>query len=102
MYIKNIKLKNFRNYIEQEITLQNGINLFYGNNAQGKTNIIESIPSVNTEIIKQILAGDFFNTKAPVNETIPPKNGRKSTNNIKTVDKSILINHTLHYFRNNL
>lgn len=43
MYIENIKLKNFRNYIEQEITLQNGINLFYGNNAQGKTNIIESI-----------------------------------------------------------
>lgn len=43
MYIKNIKLKNFRNYKEQEIKLENGINLFYGNNAQGKTNIIESV-----------------------------------------------------------
>lgn len=43
MYIKNIKLKNFRNYKEQEINLENGINLFYGNNAQGKTNIIESV-----------------------------------------------------------
>ena len=43
MFIEEIKLKNFRNYIEQEIKLNNGINLFYGNNAQGKTNIIESI-----------------------------------------------------------
>ena len=43
MYIEEIKLKNFRNYNEQIIKLQNGINLFYGKNAQGKTNIIESI-----------------------------------------------------------
>lgn len=43
MYIKKIKLKNFRNYKEQEVDLNNGINLFFGNNAQGKTNIIESI-----------------------------------------------------------
>jgi len=43
MYINEIKLKNFRNYNNQEIKLKNGINLFYGNNAQGKTNIIESI-----------------------------------------------------------
>ena len=43
MYIDEIKLKNFRNYNNQEIKLKNGINLFYGNNAQGKTNIIESI-----------------------------------------------------------
>ena len=43
MYIDKIKLKNFRNYKEQEIKLKDGINLFYGNNAQGKTNIIESV-----------------------------------------------------------
>ena len=43
MYINEIKLKKFRNYNNQEIKLKNGINLFYGNNAQGKTNIIESI-----------------------------------------------------------
>ena len=43
MYIEEIKLKNFRNYNNQEIKLKNGINLFFGNNAQGKTNIIESI-----------------------------------------------------------
>lgn len=43
MYIKKIKLKNFRNYEEQEINLNKNINIFYGDNAQGKTNILESI-----------------------------------------------------------
>ena len=43
MYIKEIYLKNFRNYEDQTIKLKEGINLFFGNNAQGKTNIIESI-----------------------------------------------------------
>ena len=43
MYIKKIKLKNFRNYEEQEINFNKNINIFYGDNAQGKTNILESI-----------------------------------------------------------
>lgn len=43
MYIKNIKLYNFRNYSNQIIELRNGINLFVGDNAQGKTNILEAV-----------------------------------------------------------
>ena len=43
MNIKKIKLKNFRNYTEQEIELNPHINVFYGDNAQGKTNILEAI-----------------------------------------------------------
>ena len=43
MWIKKIKIKNFRNYINEEINLEKNINIFYGENAQGKTNIIESI-----------------------------------------------------------
>ena len=43
MYIKNIKLNNFRNYKNQEIKLEKNTNVFLGDNAQGKTNIIESI-----------------------------------------------------------
>lgn len=43
MYIEKIKLDNFRNYKKQEILLNKNINVFYGENAQGKTNIIESI-----------------------------------------------------------
>ena len=43
MWIKNIKIKNFRNYEQEEIKLEKNINIFYGKNAQGKTNIIEAI-----------------------------------------------------------
>ena len=43
MKIENIKLTNFRNYKTQEINLIPGINLFVGDNANGKTNIIESV-----------------------------------------------------------
>lgn len=43
MNIKKIKLEHFRNYQNQEIEFNPGINIFYGDNAQGKTNIIESI-----------------------------------------------------------
>ena len=43
MWIKNIKINNFRNYKKEEIDLEKNINVFYGENAQGKTNIIESI-----------------------------------------------------------
>ena len=43
MYIKKILLTNFRNYNKQEIEFNNKINIFYGDNAQGKTNIIEAI-----------------------------------------------------------
>lgn len=43
MYIEKINLTNFRNYEKQEILLDKNINIFYGNNAQGKTNILESI-----------------------------------------------------------
>ena len=41
MYIDNIKIQNFRNYEYQEINLENKINIFYGDNAQGKTNIFK-------------------------------------------------------------
>ena len=43
MYINKIKLHNFRNYEEQEIKLNKNINVIYGDNAQGKTNILEAI-----------------------------------------------------------
>ncbi|MBO5141878.1 MAG: DNA replication/repair protein RecF [Clostridia bacterium] len=43
MFIKEIYLKNFRNYEEQKIELNENVNVFYGNNAQGKTNILEAL-----------------------------------------------------------
>lgn len=43
MYIKKIKLENFRNYYLQEIEFNKKINNIFGDNAQGKTNILEAI-----------------------------------------------------------
>lgn len=43
MLITNLKIKNFRNYEELNLNFDKKINIFYGNNAQGKTNIIEAI-----------------------------------------------------------
>ena len=43
MWIKEIEIKNFRNYEYEKIELNKNINIFYGENAQGKTNIIEAI-----------------------------------------------------------
>lgn len=43
MLISDIELQNFRNYNYEKIELNPNINIFYGDNAQGKTNIIESI-----------------------------------------------------------
>ena len=43
MEINSLKLKNFRNYDSLDIELSKGLNIFIGNNAQGKSNILESI-----------------------------------------------------------
>ena len=42
MIIKSIELKNFRNYEDLNIKFDSGTNILYGDNAQGKTNILES------------------------------------------------------------
>lgn len=43
MYVKNISLVNYRNYSNLNIELNKNVNVFVGDNAQGKTNIVESI-----------------------------------------------------------
>ena len=43
MYIEFLDLQNFRNYERQTIRLHRGVNIFYGKNAQGKTNILEAV-----------------------------------------------------------
>ena len=42
MIIKSIELSNFRNYESLSIQFDNGTNILYGDNAQGKTNILEA------------------------------------------------------------
>lgn len=43
MIVKSLALSDFRNYDLQELSFHHGINIFYGDNAQGKTNILEGI-----------------------------------------------------------
>ena len=80
MYIKEVYLKNFRNYKEEKIFLEEGINLFFGNNAQGKTNIIESIflssmgKSFRARKEKELI---YFEEKEAIIETKFEKKDRK-------------------------
>ncbi len=43
MTVNSVKIKNFRNIADLSFTADNGVNVIYGENAQGKTNILESI-----------------------------------------------------------
>ena len=43
MIIKSLELADFRNYEHLEISFEKGTNILYGDNAQGKTNILEAI-----------------------------------------------------------
>lgn len=43
MLLNSIRLVNFRNYSEQELELSEGINVITGENAQGKTNLLEAV-----------------------------------------------------------
>ena len=48
MQISSIELSNFRNYESAAIEFSEGINLIYGKNAQGKTNILEAVSVAGT------------------------------------------------------
>ena len=43
MFLQKLQLKNFRNYSEASLNFSPGINVLLGQNAQGKTNLLESI-----------------------------------------------------------
>ena len=43
MIVESIRLEHFRNYQTLELNFDPGTNIFYGDNAQGKTNILESV-----------------------------------------------------------
>ncbi|MCA1052790.1 AAA family ATPase [Priestia sp. 179-F W1.4 NHS] len=43
MYVKDITLTNYRNYTKTTIPFENKVNVILSENAQGKTNVMESI-----------------------------------------------------------
>ena len=98
MNITNIKLQNYRNYNDIEIELENGLNLFVGNNAQGKTNLLESIyvsshgksyrTSKDLELIK--FGEDFLSIDIKMDKADREENIKIKINNNK--EKIIEIN----------
>ena len=43
MFVKGVRLTNFRNYKNAEVELSPGVNLLHGSNGQGKTNLVEAV-----------------------------------------------------------
>ncbi len=48
MKAKSLKLKNFRNYVATTLALEPGKNIIIGENAQGKTNLLEAVDIFST------------------------------------------------------
>jgi DNA replication and repair protein RecF len=55
LYFKKVKLKNYRNFSNLSIDLDSNLNIFIGNNAQGKTNLLEGL--------NLIIKGSSYRTK---------------------------------------
>lgn len=43
MFVSRLRLSHFRNYANLDLSFSPGLNVVYGNNAQGKTNLLEAI-----------------------------------------------------------
>lgn len=48
MTLQTLALRDFRNYAQAELELSSGVNVFCGENAQGKTNILEAVGLLST------------------------------------------------------
>lgn len=74
MHLKSLYLRNFRNYEEAEVSFHPQINLLHGENAQGKTNLLEAIyfiatgRSFRTQHLQELIRTDqpFFYLEATV------------------------------------
>ena len=64
MFLKELEVIDYRNYKHQKLTFNENITLFLGQNAQGKTNLMESIyflamtKSHRTNKDKELIAWD--------------------------------------------
>lgn len=93
MYIKEIELKDFRNYKDIKVSFSENVNIFLGNNAQGKTNLLEGIylnamaKSFKTTKDKELIRFDrefckiktiaFFDEDEHLTEIVINKEGKK-------------------------
>ena len=48
MFIFDLQLANYRNYARVNLTLEKGVSILVGDNAQGKSNLLEAIYLLST------------------------------------------------------
>lgn len=97
MKIQNLNLKNFRNYNKLDISFNDKLNIIIGNNAQGKTNILEAIYylsitkpiSINND--KSIIMRDKEGTSIST-VVVDKDSSNKLTVNVTSNGKKLLIN----------
>lgn len=69
MKLKTLKLVNFRNYVKDEIDFDDNLNIIYGQNGSGKTNLVEAIyvlsltKSFRTNIDRNLIQKGELSTK---------------------------------------
>lgn len=76
LHLKNIVIKNFRNYSNLNLEFNKPINLFFGENAAGKTNLLEAIyylatgSSHRTNNLKELISWErnFFYIKGEIDK----------------------------------
>ena len=54
MIIKSIELADYRNYGSLKLEFDRGTNILYGDNAQGKTNILEAVFVAASQVPKEL------------------------------------------------
>ena len=103
MFLSEINLQNFRNYSNLKLKFNKNINIFIGNNAQGKTNILESIYFLsitkshrmnkelflikNNELYSKVIGKVKSNSISKKYEVMINENGKKVSINDSTVKK---------------
>ena len=98
MYIKRLQMLNYRNYLALDISLSKNVNVFIGDNAQGKTNILESIyycafaKSHRTSKDKELINWNGENTFISLSVSKKRIDKRIDINILKDGKKAIKIN----------
>ena len=97
MIIKRLGFENYRNLVSSEIYPDSGINVIYGNNAQGKTNLLEAVwlftgghsfrGNKDKELTRLVdgknspyckLEADFYSFQRDQEATLTVKDGKKT------------------------
>lgn len=72
MYISQIEIKNFRNFLDSTIEFQDGVNVIIGHNNSGKTNLLKALALVfDRQTQKKLSVDDFY--KDIQDFSVPPR-----------------------------